>query len=342
MRHTRWLILLGLGLVVPAAAQTDSTSVDSLLVPAKRFPLAGHVYVVDPGHGGQDKGTQRPWPDGQKKTFLYEKQFTLGLAIELTKQISDLGGTVVATVVFPDSLKYLPFGQNQIPATGAEYFNLTSRPVIEAKALGLSKRLQIGSLVLDRYPDKTVHWISIHFDHLGSAKSKAPVSGVRICYSSETAETTFVQVTKLKKTRPKVNGKRVTRWVRVTADSIVLIRPPSFAQALADAFDEADLLRDAKDQPIVSGSRGGFKRLFILSGKSDPNLVVIRQAKKRKTYNRVYNQILDPVLIEYAVLNNETDWQRLQQPEGSLKRLAEITAQGLVKHAQQEDGQRDP
>lgn len=325
-----WLfIALNVGLATTAFAAANPDSTDSLLIPAKRFPLVGQVYVVDPGHGGSDTGTKRAW---QGRTW-YEKQLTLGLSIELANQIRDLGGTVVSTVITPDSLAYLSLGENLVPAEGATYFNLTSRPPIVAKAVGLARRLEIGRLVMNTYPDDVVHWLSIHFDFIRQPKGRDPISGTRIFYSPETQETTFVQVPRLIRRRVTVNGKNVWRVTTVRRDSVVAIQPSLFVRDLAQAFLDAGWLRDQENRPVVSGGKRGVKHLFVLRGVKDPHLTIIRHGQRKKTYDRVYNQVLDPVLIEYANFNSTEDWERLQQADGSLRRLAEITVRGLVHYA---------
>lgn len=330
-----WLLLCSLTMWTPSDVAANA---DSLLVPAKRFPLAGHVYIIDPGHGGEDPGTKHEWPPGQTgkhRSYLYEEQFTLGLAIKQMNKIKDLGGTVVLTVLIPDNLTYIPFGTDSIPSQGAERFNLTSRPVIKAGADGLSKRLQVGQLVLDQYPEKEVHWLSLHFDWVRQPSGHDPVSGTRIFFSTETQETTFVTVDRLVQKRVRVDGQLVRRPVWTTADSIVAINPSRFVRDLAQSFTDAGWLRAPKQQPVVAS--GKIRYLFILHGENDP-----KRIGKRRHSQRVYNQVVDRVLIEYANFKSEADWARLQQPAGSLERLAEITVQGLVKHAHHDDiTQRD-
>lgn len=320
MRRWTWLTLC-LIMAVPATAGT----VDSLLVPAKQFPLAGHVYVVDPGHGGSDAGTKRT----DHGRVWNEKQFTLGLSIELATQIRDAGGTVIVTVLIPDSLQYLPFGQNQIPATGAEYFNLTGQPTIQSGLTGLSRRLEIGQVVLERYPAKEVHWLSVHFDFVRVRKGKDAVSGTRLIYSASQQETTFVQVTRFVRHQP------------VTRDSIVSIAPPVFVQDLAQAFTSAGWLRISEQQPVVASGQKGIRHLFVLRGETDPKSFRIRLSRGRHQKIRTishapYNHVIDRVLIEYANFKSDDDWNRLQLPAGSLHRLAAITVQGLILHARRD------
>lgn len=299
--------------VAMAVTMPDSSqAADRLLIPAPGFPLAGHVYVVDPGHGGEDTGTKRT-ADGR---VWYEKQFTLGLAIELAAQIHARGGTVVNTILVPDSLVYLPFGENRVPAVGAEYFNLRSKPRIVAKAAGLSQRLFLGSVVQSAYPNAEVHWISVHFDFVRAPKNHDPVSGTRIIYASESQETTTVKV------------QRIIRGQAVTRDSIVAIEPSAFARHLAEAFQVAGWLRDQDQRPVVVSGQRGVKRLFILRAESDP-----WPKGRGHRHVGVYNGVLDRILIEYANFRSDEDWQRLHQAQGSLHRLAEITVEGLVRDA---------
>jgi hypothetical protein len=267
---------------------------------------------VDPGHGGDDDGTKRKW---QGRTW-YEKQFTLGLAVELITQIQEKGGTVVSTVIIPKDPPYTWFGANRIPEHGAEHFNLKGSPPIEGGIPGLSRRLEIGRNVLNRFPDAEVQWISVHFDFVRVGKGKEPISGTRIIYSADGQETTYVRVPRIRRQR------------RAMVDSIVAIEPPAFARDLAHAFTDAGWLRDWANRPVVASGKRGLKKLFVLRGENDPKIV-----GRRKSRTRYYNRVIDRVLIEYANFKSDEDWERLQQSEGSLRRLAAITVHGLVLHA---------
>lgn len=53
-------------------------------------PLRGRLIVVDPGHGGPEPGAISPWGDR-------EKDFTLGIALRLRRQLEALGARVIMT-----------------------------------------------------------------------------------------------------------------------------------------------------------------------------------------------------------------------------------------------------
>lgn len=53
------------------------------------LPLLGKVIVIDPGHGGKDPGTVF----GE----IYEKDINLKISLELEKELSKLGATVLLT-----------------------------------------------------------------------------------------------------------------------------------------------------------------------------------------------------------------------------------------------------
>lgn len=53
------------------------------------LPLLGKIIVVDPGHGGKDPGTV--FRD------IYEKDLNLNISLELEKELSKLGATVLLT-----------------------------------------------------------------------------------------------------------------------------------------------------------------------------------------------------------------------------------------------------
>lgn len=59
-------------------------------VPRARGPLAGRTIVVDPGHGGQDPGTQGPGG-------VEEKTLTLAMALRLKAVLEAAGARVVLT-----------------------------------------------------------------------------------------------------------------------------------------------------------------------------------------------------------------------------------------------------
>lgn len=61
-----------------------------LTIPVKAtLPLLGKVIVIDPGHGGKDPGTVF----GE----IYEKNINLKISLELEKELSKLGATVLLT-----------------------------------------------------------------------------------------------------------------------------------------------------------------------------------------------------------------------------------------------------
>lgn len=65
-------------------------TISLIVIPVKAdLPLLGKVIVIDPGHGGLDPGT----------TFqnIYEKDLNLLICLELRKELSRLGATVVMT-----------------------------------------------------------------------------------------------------------------------------------------------------------------------------------------------------------------------------------------------------
>lgn len=324
------LLTFSLGTIVQADTLSVKTSVpdtttDSLLVPAKQFPLAGHVYVIDPGHGGSDTGTKRV--DGGQT--WYEKQFTLGVALDLMTQIRDLGGTVICTVLTPSNLQYQSFGSNLVPTVGADYFNISGQPPIVSGAVGLGHRLDIGEVMLNQYPDQQVHWLSLHFDFVKVRRGHDPVSGTRLIFAPESQETTTVQVPKVVRKKITVHGQKQWQTTTVLRDSVVAIEPPLFVRDLAQAFTDAGWLRDADQRPVVASGKKGVRHLFILRGESDAK-VVGKRKKDRKVY---FNHVLDRVLIEYANFKSDEDWDRLQQPDGSLHNLAAITVKGLLLNA---------
>lgn len=53
------------------------------------LPLLGKIIVIDPGHGGKDPGTVF----GE----IYEKNINLKISLELEKELSELGATVLLT-----------------------------------------------------------------------------------------------------------------------------------------------------------------------------------------------------------------------------------------------------
>lgn len=61
-----------------------------LTIPVKAtLPLLGKIIVIDPGHGGKDPGTVF----GE----IYEKDINLKISLELEKELSRLGATVLLT-----------------------------------------------------------------------------------------------------------------------------------------------------------------------------------------------------------------------------------------------------
>ena len=61
-----------------------------LTLPVKAsIPLIGKILVIDVGHGGKDPGTV--YKD------IYEKDINLKISLELEKELSKLGATVLLT-----------------------------------------------------------------------------------------------------------------------------------------------------------------------------------------------------------------------------------------------------
>lgn len=65
-------------------------SIWALTLPVKAsLPLLGKIIVVDPGHGGKDPGTI--------SGDIYEKDLNLQISLELEKELTKLGATVLLT-----------------------------------------------------------------------------------------------------------------------------------------------------------------------------------------------------------------------------------------------------
>ncbi|MBR5307212.1 MAG: family 10 glycosylhydrolase [Clostridia bacterium] len=57
-------------------------------------PLSGKMVVIDPGHGGTDKGALGPSKVGSS---LHEADLNLGISLELCKALEEMGATVIMT-----------------------------------------------------------------------------------------------------------------------------------------------------------------------------------------------------------------------------------------------------
>ncbi len=143
----------------------------ALAAPLPKAPLAGWVVIIDPGHGGEDPGSNGVFED----KAVYEAAYTYDVALRVQRMVKQQGGLAFMTIVDGKQEKNLP-ASVVFPFDRSAVFAV-DRTKVKALTVGLTKRLNYGNIINRTYPKHNRAWISIHFDKLGN---NAEIQGVRI------------------------------------------------------------------------------------------------------------------------------------------------------------------
>ncbi len=138
--------------------------------------LSNIVVIIDPGHGGSDRGCFIK--DYNNKIIFTEDGYNYDLALRLEKVLKDSGAIVFKTIESRERVinnTILP-----IKSINNAIFSIDGTKVHNGK--GLYKRTDFCNLKNNKYKNKKVIFISIHFDFISPN-----FLGVRIIKSKNSA-----------------------------------------------------------------------------------------------------------------------------------------------------------
>lgn len=145
------------------AAAEKATPVKKSALPV-RATLHGMVVVIDPGHGGTDRGSAGYFGNDGKKSLVAEDEYVFDVSLRVARECRKLGAVVILTT--RDPKQTLP---SNLPASRViapdkrEVYTINGRKV-HAGQSGLAPRVQTANGALWRHKNKRVVNISIHFD----------------------------------------------------------------------------------------------------------------------------------------------------------------------------------
>lgn len=126
--------------------------------------LRGYTVVIDPGHGiDGDPGTTRTQKVGDTKVTISESNANWDVALRLRRYILGSGGKVLMTVKQKRG-EVVCWPQTTIPALtdGELVINPDLRPKGKPR---LWSRTRVANLACEKYTDKKVIFVCIHFDY---------------------------------------------------------------------------------------------------------------------------------------------------------------------------------
>jgi N-acetylmuramoyl-L-alanine amidase len=188
-----------------------STDLSGQGTPAKKKAEKQVVLVLDPGHGGHDRGAV----NGQGFDFLgqnvSEGAYTYDVAKRVERLAKEESWKIVFTITREERDSVFDFNEDsiiggsekirfnlplrqQVAIRGKELLgrsNEVDRDVVTRGRDGLAMRVAASKNVLKKYPGATVIFISIHFDYADSV-----FSGARIFAPAGAGSHPFVQALK--------------------------------------------------------------------------------------------------------------------------------------------------
>lgn len=160
-----------------AAATKRTAAKKTALVQKSALPakatLRGMVVVIDPGHGGTDRGSAGYFGNGSR-VLVAEDEYMYDVARRLAKECRRLGAVVVETTRDPKQTYPINLPANRvIPPDKREVYTASTRQVLAGNR-GLAPRVQLANRTLWRHRNKRMVFVSIHFD----ATPKRALQGV--------------------------------------------------------------------------------------------------------------------------------------------------------------------
>lgn len=255
--------------------------------------LKGVVIVLDPGHGGRDKGAMHP------ATGLYEDELTYDIAVRLKQLLETKSqATVHMTMKDPDqgfspsnAKKFYP-DEDELVLTNPTY-NTEDARVAAALRWYMANDIYRKSLKAG-VKDSRMLFLSVHCDSIFNAKVRGAmiyVPGAAYRDNEETAE-----------------GDVYNRFAEAKGNRVVKTTPAQRRRDEALSYNFASAVINA----LNAAKKPGIK----VHGPGDPIRNVIRQ-KGGKTYVPAVlraNLIPTKVLVETANLTNPTDRANLADP----------------------------
>jgi N-acetylmuramoyl-L-alanine amidase len=174
--HVKELPYLGQNLIVDDPSNADFTGVPCKfpkmpLEPLSRGPLDNSVFVIDPGHGGEDPGAY--WIENIKgrNTAFWESAYSYPLAYSLADKLRERGATVYLTA-YSEASKVAAENQANaddplpVPRDAALAWNGKS---VQPGKIGWWQRINMSNDVYQRlHKDKKVVMVSVHVDAMPS------------------------------------------------------------------------------------------------------------------------------------------------------------------------------
>jgi N-acetylmuramoyl-L-alanine amidase len=170
------------GLLVPLDRITqlgrDSSSVSPSHGAATRTSKERHVVLVlDPGHGGKDRGGFGERGFSHKNDMIPEDAYTYDVARRVARLAKGEGWTPVFTVVAEDADR-VPEGRDgaMLPARRQLFYNLGPQNIVVFPGKeGLRSRLLAASRAVQQFPAAVAVFISLHFDLAAPRRSGARI-----------------------------------------------------------------------------------------------------------------------------------------------------------------------
>lgn len=157
----------------PAAKK--AASVKKSAMPTKAT-LHGMVVVIDPGHGGTDRGSAGYFGNGRKKALVAEDEYVYDVALRVATECRRLGAKVILTIRDPKQAVPSNLPANRVIPTDKREVYTMSGGQVRAGTSGLAPRVLTANRALWNNRGKRVVDVSIHFD----ATPKRELEGITL------------------------------------------------------------------------------------------------------------------------------------------------------------------
>jgi len=255
--------------------------------------LKGVVIVLDPGHGGRDKGAMNP------TAGLYEDELTYDIVVRL-KQIIETKSQakVYMTMKDPDQ-GFTPSKAKRFYPDEDEFVMTTPPYVTEDARISAALRWYLANDIYRKslkagVKDSRMLFLSVHCDSLFNAKVRGSMVYVPSAAHRDNAET--------------VDGDLYNNYAEAKGNRV--------AKSTATQRKRDEALSYNFANAVIAALNGAKKPAIKVHGPGDPIRNVIRQ-KGGKVYVPAVlraNLIPTKVLVETANITNPTDRANLADP----------------------------
>jgi len=122
------------------------------------------IILLDPGHGGKDRGGLGPNGFSKSNIKVPEDPYNYDVALRILK-LSEKTNWLVAFTVIDDDNKS-PNNNDLLPARNGIHYNLTFNRAINTRdRISLTNRVYFSNIFNAFFPSTPIVFISIHFDH---------------------------------------------------------------------------------------------------------------------------------------------------------------------------------